>query len=126
MNRHQLREKSVVSVYQCLLLKGNIDNVIEDSFNVFESNTIDPYFFKVINNAIDNKDEYASYVNQVVNNYKFNRLGYIEQAILLIACSEFEQKELSASIVMDEAISIAKKYCDEDAYKLINVILERI
>jgi N utilization substance protein B len=126
MNRHQLREKSVVSVYQCLLLKGNIDNIIEDSFKVFESNTIDSYFYKVITNAIDNKEEYASYVNQVVDNYKFNRLGYIEQAILLIACSEFAQKELTASIVMDEAINIAKKYCDEDAYKLINVILERI
>ena len=30
------------------------------------------------------------------------------------------------AIVIDEAVSLAKKYCDEDAYKLINGVLDQL
>jgi len=126
MNRHQIREKVMIATYQYLLIKNDMEEIIYDVFETKDLTVIDSYFATVINNITANKDDYITYINSVVDNYKFDRLGYIEQAILLTACGEFSAKELSASIIIDEAINLAKNYCDEEAYKLINVILERI
>lgn len=57
---------------------------------------------------------------------KFDRLGRIEQAILLNGCSEFDLKKTEAAVIIDESVQLAKKYCDADTYKLINSVLDVI
>ena len=62
----------------------------------------------------------------MLENWHFDRLGLIEQALILCGCAEFDLKEVEASVIIDEYIELAKKYCDEDSYKLINGVLDRI
>ena len=50
----------------------------------------------------------------------------LEQAILLLACSELDHQTASAAIIIDEAVRLAKDYCDDEAYRLINGVLDRI
>ena len=50
----------------------------------------------------------------------------MEQAILLMACCELDLETAPKPIVIDEAITLAKKYCDDEAYKLINGVLDRL
>lgn len=125
MNRHQLREKCMTCLYQHLLLSKSLDEASVDVFggevnklNVFEKN--------LLKNVMNNKEEYIQYINDVLHEWTFDRLGYVEQAILLLACSEFEQKETQAAIIIDEAINLAKAYCENDSYKLINGVLDRL
>ena len=125
MNRHELREKAMVTVYDYLLAERDIQELIETVFKCKEDE-VDPYFVDVIYDAIENKGKYAQYINEVLKNWKFDRLGYIEQAILLNGCAEFSLKEISAAIIIDESVELANKYCDEDAYKLVNRVLDII
>lgn len=122
MNRHELREQAMITLYQYLLFERDIDELIADNFQEKK----DIYFVSCIKNAIVKTDEYAGYINQVMKDWRFDRLGFVEQAILLLGCSEFAQKEVAAAIIIDEYVRLAKKYCDSDSYKLINSVLDII
>lgn len=125
MKRHELREKSMIAIYQNLLVNTDIDELIRNEFDM-EPEDLDPYFNDVIHTAVEHRDEYAGYIDRVLDNWKFDRLGYIERAILLLGCAEFAQKKIEAAVIIDEGVELAKKYCDDDAYKLINRVLDII
>jgi N utilization substance protein B len=50
----------------------------------------------------------------------------LEQTILLIAFQEILVNETPKAIVINEAVTLAKKYCDEDAYKLLNGVIDQL
>ncbi|NLH63055.1 MAG: transcription antitermination factor NusB [Erysipelotrichaceae bacterium] len=125
MNRHELREKAMITVYQYLLVERNIDELIEDTF-AMPKNEIDPYFIEIIHQSIENEERYHAYIDNVLKDWEFDRLGRIEQAILLNGCSEFDLKKTEAAVIIDESVQLAKKYCDADTYKLINSVLDVI
>ncbi len=125
-SRHTLREYAMVTVYQYLVVERDLNALIEDTFHKPVSE-VDPYFIKLIDTALAHKDEYKTYINQVIKTgWTFDRLGTVEQAILLNGCAEFDMKQTEAAVIIDESVEMAKKYCDEDAYKLINSVLDVI
>lgn len=125
MNRHEEREKAMITVYEDLLAERDLDELIEDTYQM-KVEEVDPYFVDVIRTAIKNKDRYVGYINEVLKDWTFDRLGMIEKAILLNGCAEFDLKQLSAAVIIDESVEMARKYCDKDAYKLINRVLDVI
>ena len=50
----------------------------------------------------------------------------MERAILLIATCELLESELPKTIVINEAVINAKKFCDDDSYKFINGVLSQV
>lgn len=122
MTRHQDREKAMIAVYQYQLCNRDIDTYIEDNFKEDE----DIYIQQVIHQSVANVARYKSYINEVLEGWTFDRLGFVEQAILLNGCAEFDLKQVEAPIIIDEYIRLAKEYCEEDSYKLINGVLDRI
>jgi N utilization substance protein B len=94
---------------------------------VFPYADIDTYFTGIIHDSVNNYDRYRSYINEVIKKgWTFDRLGLIEQAILLNGCAEFDLKKTESAVIIDESVEMAKKYCDEDTYKLINSVLDII
>ena len=43
-----------------------------------------------------------------------------------MAACELDLETAPKAIVIDEAVNLAKKYCDEDTYRLINGVLDRL
>ena len=124
MNRHQLREKLMISIYQSQLLKKSLYETVEDNFETAAD--IEDYGKNLIQSVANEKERFIEYINAVLEDWTFDRLGYLEQSILLLACAEFDCKEISAQVIMDEAINLTKSYCDDNTYKLINGVLDRL
>lgn len=123
-SRHQQRETGMTCLYQHLLLKKDIKKTLYDNS---EGNTVDPFLYTITVDAIEYKDVYIKKINEKLNSeWSFDRLGFVEQAILLMACCELDLETAPKAIVIDEAITLAKKYCDDEAYKLINGVLDRL
>ena len=55
-----------------------------------------------------------------------DRLGAVERNILRIAIHELDAGEIPASVVIDEAVTLAKQYSTREAGRLVNGILDRI
>lgn len=74
---------------------------------------------------IDDVD--AMIVNHMSSNWTKERLNKVALAVLRVSAYEIAyQKDSNVSIVIDEAISIAKKFGAEDSYKFINAVLDKI
>lgn len=126
MNRSELREKAMIAVYQYILVSRDTKELIEDAFEK-SIDDIPVYFVNIVRTAIKNQDRYKEYINQVIKKgWTYDRLGAIEKAILINGCAEFDLKEVEAAVIINESVELAKKYCDEDTYKLINRILDVI
>ena len=57
--------------------------------------------------------------------WSYDRLGYVEKSILLMALSEMDLKTADRGTVIDEAVALAKEYCEDDAYAMINGVLDQ-
>lgn len=81
----------------------------------------------LISGAIENIEEIDAKIKLFLNNWDFDRLSKVELAILRLSVySLLFQKDVHPSIVIDEAIDIARDYGGDESYKFINGILDSI
>ena len=121
-NRHEYREKIVFALYQHLLLHKDLNACFEDNF---ESDN-DAFLAAIREDLANNKDVYITEISKHLNKWTFDRLNLVEQAIILEAVSEIRLGLNDAAVVIDEAVILAKQYCDEESYKYINGVLDHI
>lgn len=132
MSRYSERQNAMIAIYIHLLNGQSMEEIIED--NKFVSNVgefiqdfnLGEEMLEVINHSVDRRDTYERAMDQLLTGWRFDRLGYIEQAILLLACSELELGYQNRVIVVNEAIRLAKEYCDSESFKLINGVLDAL
>ena len=122
MNRHEYRVKIVTAIYQSQLLKKDIHLSFSDNFE----ETNDDFVTTIRDDLTLNKNKYIEEIGPYLNKWSFDRLSYIDQGILLEAISEIKTGINNKNIVIDEAINIAKEYSDEDSYKYINGVLDKL
>ncbi|HEX2978608.1 MAG TPA: transcription antitermination factor NusB [Candidatus Babeliales bacterium] len=61
-----------------------------------------------------------------LTNWRADRLGVATKLILRYAVWELINTDVSSSIIINEAVELAKAYAERDAYKFINGILEEV
>ena len=122
LNRHEYREKIVFALYQHLLLHKDLNECFDDNFEDDDNE----YLNIIKNDLIEHKVDYIYEISQYLKKWSFERLNLVEQAILLETVSEIKTKVNDSAVAIDEAITLAKQYCDEDSYKFINGVLDNI
>ncbi len=125
MDRHHNRETAVICVYQYLIYPRDSRQLIAEN-KAEKRMQEDPYMTRVLETAIANRERYAGYIDDVLtNDWTYDRLGLMEQAILLCGCAEFDLKTVEMPVIINEYVELAKKYGD-NSYKMINGVLDRI
>lgn len=80
----------------------------------------------IARNAIENRVNLDTKVKPFLKNWKLERLGCCTKLILRIALWELEQKNAIVSIIINEAVELAKCFAEKDAYKFVNGVLDKI
>lgn len=129
-HRKLAREKAVFAIYQWLLIEASLEdleNFLDSNERLNKDEEAKQFAIHLIKTTIGN---YAGYRLDICHYLKpgwtFERLSYLERAILLIACAELKASDLDKKIVINEAVELSKQYCDEDSYRFINGILKNI
>ncbi len=125
MKRREMRIRIVNCLYQYLLTGKTVDEILEENIDLEEKDSI-PFIVNNTVGVINNLDELVEKIEPHLNAYRFERLGYVEQAILLLAAYEMQTKSADKAVIINEAIEITKKYCDDDAPKFINGVLDTL
>lgn len=111
-------------MYQHLLLNRDIRKCV---FEAVGSNKIDSFLYALTMGTVENEYAFIRAINQYLReDWEFSRLSVLEQAILLISFEEILAVETPKAVVINEAVTLAKQYCDDDSYKLINGVLDRL
>jgi len=76
--------------------------------------------------VVENRVRYSKIIEPLLEHWRFERLGCCTQLVLYMALWEFEQPTAVASIVINEAVELAKAFAERDAYRLVNGILDQV
>jgi len=80
--------------------------------------------FTMTAGIIQNREQLDTIIVPLLHNWRFDRLSVATKLILRMALWELQHTQTAPSIVMNEAIELAKCFAELDAYKFINGILD--
>lgn len=129
MNRHDSRLVAIQGMYSWEASgQKNADEVISFSWieNVGENDLI--FARHLLSGALENIEQIDTLIKSRLSpNWDFLRLNRVALAVLRVSVfSILYQKEIDVSVIIDEALEIAKSLGAEDNCKFINGILDKI
>lgn len=81
----------------------------------------------IVQGTLENIEEIDEKIKRQLEHWDFDRLGRVDLSILRISIySMIYQKDIPATVTIDEAIDMAKKYSSEESYRFINGVLDGV
>jgi len=87
---------------------------------------LDSEVFTIAQGVINEREVLDQQIKPLLINWRFERLGLSTKLILRQALWELLNTETPASIIINEAIELAKCFSEADAYKFVNGILDEV
>ncbi len=126
MNRNEARVVIMTILYQIFMYKKN--NIKYDADEVIKENLeIDNDFVReMVNGVLNKKDELFNIANSNLKDWKMDRLGLTDQAILSLGIYELLYTNTPEVVAINEAVELAKKYSDDKVKNMINGVLDKV
>lgn len=81
---------------------------------------------KMAQAIIDAREELDELIRPLLANWRLERIGVCTKLILRMSVWELKNSDTAPSIVMNEAIELAKCFSEKDAYRFINGVLDEL
>ena len=109
-----------IDIYESRCVPFNLDDVIKENLNV------DNDFVKsIVYGVTTYKDELDRIANKYIDGWTIDRIDKTGAAILRMGLYELKFTDTPEIVVINEAVELAKKYCDEAVRKIINAVLDK-
>lgn len=125
MTRRQQRITIMTCLYQYLLTGKDINDIFDENLNIDDKNSL-AFIIENTVGVLNQLDELIEQIEPKLVDYQFDRLGYVEQALLLLSTYQLNQHDIDRAVIINEAIEIAKQYCDDKSPKFINGVLDQL
>lgn len=113
-------------LYQLFMYeKSNINYKIDEVIK--ENLSIDNDFVKeMVHGVISKKEELYKMANDNLKDWKMDRLGLTDQAILCLGLYELLFTDTPDVVAINEAVELSKKYSDDKVKNMINGVLDKV
>lgn len=113
-------------LYQLFMYeKSNINYKIDEVIK--ENLSIDNDFVKeMAHGVISKKEELYKMANDNLKDWKMDRLGLTDQAILCLGLYELLFTDTPDVVAINEAVELSKKYSDDKVKNMINGVLDKV
>ena len=113
-------------LYQAFLYNNNgivynIDDIINEQLE--EKNK---FIYSLVMGVLNNYPSLCDMANKYLVNWDISRLGFTDQAILLMGIYEIMYTDTPDVTCIDEAIELSHKYSDDKVCKMINGVLDKV
>ena len=125
MTRRQQRITIMTCIYQYLLTGKDINDIFDENLDINEKDSLS-FIIENTVGVLNNLDELVEQIEPRLVDYQFDRLGYVEQSLLLLSAYQLNQHDIVRAVIINEAIEIAKQYCDDKSPKFINGVLDQL
>ncbi len=127
--RRKARESTLQILFQIEFDSSSLEKIVNSYWEniAYSEEEIRSYSTWLIEGILSHKEEIDRIIQSVSEHWRVPRMAIIDRNILRIAVFEllYEEK-VAPSIVINEAIEIAKKYSGEQAGTFVNGILDAI
>jgi N utilization substance protein B len=87
---------------------------------------VDDYTRQLAEAVTERAVELDGRITAASDDWTADRLGAVERNVLRVALEELDEGDVPVEVVLDEAVTLAKRYASEDAARLVNGILGRL
>lgn len=122
--RSELRLKCMTILYQYDLFKKDhvdIDELIKDNLEIDNDFVRD-----IVYGVVTHQDTIDEIANKYMIDWTIERLEKTGASILRMAIFEIKYTDTPPIVVINEALELAKVYCDDNVKKIINAVLDKV
>ena len=128
MSRRKIRESIFLLLFRIEFnTREDLSEQAEDFYSGLESPEDAAYIRAKLDGILDVLPVIDEKIGEICTGWKLNRLGKTELAILRLAVYEvLYDEEIPTGVAINEAVEIAKIYCNEEAPRFINGVLAKL
>ena len=118
VSRREARRAAVFVLYQWDVTGTPLGSLYEGD--------VHEYTRRIVDAVAAHAPELDGRITAAADEWTADRLGAVERNVLRVAIEELDEGEVPLEVVLDEAVTLAKRYASDDAGRLVNGILGRI
>jgi N utilization substance protein B len=118
VSRREARRAAVFVLYQWDVTGTPLGSLYEGE--------VDEYTRLIVDAVAAHAGELDARITEAADEWTADRLGAVERNVLRVALEELERGDVPREVVIDEAVTLAKRFASDDAGRLVNGILGRI
>jgi transcription antitermination protein NusB len=118
VSRREARRAAVFVLYQWDVTGTELGSLYEGE--------VDEYTREVVDAVAAHAPELDARITEAADEWTADRLGAVERNVLRVALEELARGDVPREVVIDEAVTLAKRFASDDAGRLVNGILGRI
>jgi transcription antitermination protein NusB len=118
ISRREARRAAVFLLYQW--------DVTTQPLGSLHEGELDDYTLELAEAVSAHATELDARITAASDEWPAERLGAVERNVLRVALEELDAGQVPEEVVLDEAVTLAKRYASDDAGRLVNGILGRI
>lgn len=129
MKRRRAREYALQLLFQLDLTENKLTSDLLNEFweGIKEENEVIEYAHSIVRGTTEHIDHIDEIIRKTAEHWSLNRIAVIDKNILRAAVYELlYRKDIPASVAINEALEISKKYSSEGSSSFINGVLDRI
>ena len=127
MSRIKARETCFKLIFEFEFLKQKNETTLEEFLlsKDLEKEDID-FVNSVYDGVLSHDEELNETIKKYLKGYTLERIFKIDLAILKLAIYEIDYQGESASVIINEAVELSKKYSTDNGYKFVNGVLASV
>jgi N utilization substance protein B len=115
MRRSDQRRAAVFALYQHEVTGRPLDDALDGA---------KPFSRELVEGVQANRDELDAEIARLARGWKLDRIAALEKSILRVSLYELRHRDdVPVEVAIDEAVSLAKRYCGVEAPGFVNGIL---
>jgi transcription antitermination protein NusB len=128
--RRKARECALQMLFQYDIARPEVDDLITtywEEMNESPRSDINDFAIKLVKGAIENLDEIDERIRKRTEHWRISRMAVVDRNLLRLAVYEFlYEAETPKTVIINEALEIARRFSTYEATQFINGILDGI
>jgi N utilization substance protein B len=126
--RRKAREYALQMLFQWDITRDTIDQIAANFFvNYDEPQAVVEFASLLVNRTVEHVEEIDTLIQRHAEHWRLDRMATVDRNLLRLATQEFiYDKETPKTVVINEAIEIARRFSSQESPQFINGILDSI
>ena len=130
LSRNQEHELIMTCIYDALIYSHldqefSVEEIMESVFEV-DYDEISFFCKEIVIKSLAHINEIKKTFQEKMPKWNFDRLNLVEQSILIMSYTHKQTQKSDKSIIINIAVKLSKKFLEEDDYKFVNAVLDKV